>query len=427
MNNTQTPILEFMSKVKFELYNKLMFQSLKKEFPTLAGKIVPPTQTQLNDAFESYSNPDNSSVGSYKHGACILVNNTIDDDGESLPLKLGEAISSLEKDVNNSLKALSNLFNECEGTATTPIACQFGDALIDGGYEVTDNVFSANGQAYMTEEAMTYAYNSLGGTNSNFELTDEGLTYKNGECVVRIEVIAEVNNTHPLRPNRTVTGNIIEIQKRDGNWVPLHEYPLTTSEERKDVLRVIWEIVKPMDIGPYLYMIPYIKDGKSVPNTAAAFYSPEIDRIFINRTGGINSMLSNKFNLINVMYHEKLHRDDPDKKISSFLEHALVYFGQMEHSSFLLTTEDFKKTIIGAFSNRLLNHFNDIGVNQSNISIIHNTLGNFNNLGLEYTLYEFWDGEAGEYNNIRSHYIQMRKSQQIINKIYFKKLNSYGD
>ncbi len=85
-------------------------------------------------------------------------------------------------------------------------------------------------------------------------------------------------------------------------------------------------------------------------------------KIYINSNGPLNEVLSHKYNLLNILHHEDLHRLDTDGITESFLEHALVYFGQIQHSSFDDCTFNNKASTLIGYGVRLLNHFRDRGL-----------------------------------------------------------------
>ncbi|WPU92469.1 hypothetical protein SNE25_24380 [Mucilaginibacter sabulilitoris] len=73
--------------------------------------------------------------------------------------------------------------------------------------------------------------------------------------------------------------------------------------------------------------------------------------IYLNNTSGnIDRDLGNYDNLINALYHEKLHRDRKQGFLGATnIEHAEVYADEIADKSFRKTTESFKSGVLGSF------------------------------------------------------------------------------
>jgi hypothetical protein len=149
-----------------------------------------------------------------------------------------------------------------------------------------------------------------------------------------------------------------------------------------------------------------------LPDKNPAFESG--GRIFINDRGGkIAKVLSNKNVLLNILYHEKLHVDNGNPQ--TFLDHALIYFGQIKHSSFSDMPEDIKNAVISGFAQRALNHIvRESGTNEVETQKVLQKITEFNNLNTGYTLTPNFN-----FPNEESYTITMKKGNVTFEPVRF--------
>ena len=98
------------------------------------------------------------------------------------------------------------------------------------------------------------------------------------------------------------------------------------------------------------------KNGKLISND-----------VFLNSNGGINDYLSNYHNLVSTLFHENLHQKDNKKRqfykddtYEGLMQHVEIYKKQIEHSSFVRTSKDFKEASISSYGKYLESTLNKI-------------------------------------------------------------------
>ena len=82
---------------------------------------------------------------------------------------------------------------------------------------------------------------------------------------------------------------------------------------------------------------------------------------------------------------EKLHTEKGSPQ--TFLDHALIYFDQIKHSTFNELPDEFKNAIIYGFAQRALNHMvRESGTNNAEAQKVLQRIAEFNDLNTGYTL-----------------------------------------
>jgi|GEM_PF-5982347 len=84
-----------------------------------------------------------------------------------------------------------------------------------------------------------------------------------------------------------------------------------------------------------------------------AFYRFITDSVYINTFSGINPVLNNKWNLINALYHERVHQRNKDNGVQGEA-HFRVYLEGVQHSSFANTTPEFQRGLLKSMKDELL-------------------------------------------------------------------------
>lgn len=103
-----------------------------------------------------------------------------------------------------------------------------------------------------------------------------------------------------------------------------------------------------------------IKPGMNKDDNVPAFTVGESDtryNVLYGYHSGDGKVLDNYNNIINTLYHEKLHQDDDrnNKKIESFADHAQTYINQFTHSSFKGMSKDAQIGFISSAMDFILN------------------------------------------------------------------------
>lgn len=93
-----------------------------------------------------------------------------------------------------------------------------------------------------------------------------------------------------------------------------------------------------------------------------------------NITGKINKGLNNKYDLMNNIYHEKRHNDNPEK--SDRISHVDIVLEQINHASYKKTSNDHKD----ALSNYILKLLNEeLELNPGNKNLVIKKVFEYNN------------------------------------------------
>ena len=93
-----------------------------------------------------------------------------------------------------------------------------------------------------------------------------------------------------------------------------------------------------------------VEIAKSIGRSDVPAFTDESGVILVNQTreGTVNSLFDNKYNLMNVLVHERLHQEDYGGK--GYLGHALVYLAMIRHDTFNHTSPDYKEGIFRSFA-----------------------------------------------------------------------------
>ena len=141
-------------------------------------------------------------------------------------------------------------------------------------------------------------------------------------------------------------------------------------------------------------------------NNVSAYYRKTDDYIWLNpgSTGKLNSILGNKYNLMNTAYHEYLHRIDAGGILNtSHLTHAKVVLNASLHNQYKYCSNDYKLSQARYFSQLVMNaYFNpqDVGDKVGALNLIKQY--NQSNLGIRLIF------------DIKGQYIKFDKTKVII-------------
>ena len=97
-----------------------------------------------------------------------------------------------------------------------------------------------------------------------------------------------------------------------------------------------------------------VEIAKSIGRSDVPAFTDESGVILVNQTreGTVNSLFDNKYNLMNVLVHERLHQEDYGGK--GYLGHAKVYLAGILHSTFKETSFIYKKAMYKSMSAYIL-------------------------------------------------------------------------
>lgn len=120
-------------------------------------------------------------------------------------------------------------------------------------------------------------------------------------------------------------------------------------------------------------------DIVSNESTTAGYHVPGSDKIVLTSLTYSNS--SNYYNILNTVYHEKLHVDRGRSK--SYKDHAFVYRDQTKHSSFSKTSQSYRYNNAKQFAQRMINSFaaGEYGGRTENF---YNDINQYNKLNPDY-------------------------------------------
>jgi len=160
-----------------------------------------------------------------------------------------------------------------------------------------------------------------------------------------------------IRHTNTKTNNIY-VQTDQGNQL-LTKVDLNIKENRKAIASIVGHYAKKVGITTIN------EGGKGItglsvhnkPSEKSAAFTRGND-IFINKTGNkINSKLDDANNLMNILVHEKGHKDNNQIEgfESNLFNHLEVYAKQLSDPSFSKSTTDFQDAIVGSFSQYIMN------------------------------------------------------------------------
>jgi RHS repeat-associated protein len=147
--------------------------------------------------------------------------------------------------------------------------------------------------------------------------------------------------------------NVINVETKEG-LKRLTELNVSSKEQRQIMANIIGYYAKEIGIE-FQSKGSNVNKGKGIVGLKAnptedednsesnpAFFEYHSKDIYINKEGDIISSNLYNYNILeNILYHEKLHKDD-NLRIVTDLQHASVYFRQMAHSSFKKSPESFQ-------------------------------------------------------------------------------------
>jgi hypothetical protein len=154
---------------------------------------------------------------------------------------------------------------------------------------------------------------------------------------------------------RTKEGTNIRIMTNNGTKL-LSELSMKDAGNIKAVVKIV---------GHYSPMAG-IPGGILVgvgPNSSSkeALASTSTRGIIVHGKGNIASTMDDYRSFINVLAHEEFHRENGDAKSGdayTYGEHLKVYEQQMDHKSFLETSDSYKQGVLGSYAKYLAEAFN---------------------------------------------------------------------
>jgi Metallopeptidase toxin 2 len=173
------------------------------------------------------------------------------------------------------------------------------------------------------------------------------------------------------------------------------------------------------DAGIKGVVTPSMTDNEDSP----AFTQGESNTHYNILFKGDRKIVDNYNNIINILYHEKLHQDDDrnEKKLNYYSDHAQIYINQINHSSFKGMSQDAQSGTIRSAMNYILNEAfstatdpagNDYGNNQQEANSLIEKL----NIAIKSTGYQVTVGGIGSLN--------LYKDKKLISTVEMKELKN---
>jgi len=173
------------------------------------------------------------------------------------------------------------------------------------------------------------------------------------------------------------------------------------------------------DAGIKGVVTPSMSDNEDSP----AFTQGESNTQYNVLFSGDRKIVDNYNNIVNILYHEKLHQDDArsGKKLKYFSDHAEIYINQINHSSFKGMSQDVQSGTIQSAMNFILNEAfgtatdaagNDYGDNQQAASGLIEKL----NTAIKSAGYQVTVGGIGSLN--------LYKDKKLISTVEMKELKN---
>jgi RHS repeat-associated protein len=212
--------------------------------------------------------------------------------------------------------------------------------------------------------------------------------------------------------NNNGTHNIYVLSADGKNKTLLADMPLKTANQIAIVEKVISGYAKNAGIYGKVKLVKLNEKSTVVmAKTIAKRKSSKLisNDVIVNSNGGMNDYLSNYHNLVSTLFHENLHQKDnkkgqfyDDDTFEGLMQHVEVYKKQIEHSSFISTSKDFKEGTIrsfGEFLESTLNEINDSFDSRGDLKKLESYVNHFNaNEGKKYGFIISWQvvSNAGE-------------------------------
>jgi hypothetical protein len=173
------------------------------------------------------------------------------------------------------------------------------------------------------------------------------------------------------------------------------------------------------DAGIKGVVTPSMLDNEDSP----AFTQGESNTHFNVLFSGDRKIVDNYNNIVNILYHEKLHQDDDrnEKKLKYFSDHAEIYINQINHNTFKGMSQNTQSGTIRSTMNYILNEAfntatdpagNDYGNNQQAANGLIEKL----NIAIKSTGYQVTVGSIGSLN--------LYKNKKLISTVEMKKLKN---
>ncbi len=182
------------------------------------------------------------------------------------------------------------------------------------------------------------------------------------------------DGTYNIEMSKKYTNNgthNIYILSADGNRKTLlADMPLNTPSQIEIVEKVISCYANKAGVYGKVKLVNLnYKSSVVLAKTVSKYNNGKLisNNVVINSNGGINDYLSNYYNLINTIFHENLHQKDNkkgqfynDDVFEGLMKHVEVYKKQIEHSSFVNTSKDFKEGTIRSYGEYLETTLNKV-------------------------------------------------------------------
>jgi hypothetical protein len=388
------------------LIDELKKALLKSDDPYVrayANNLRYPDDAQIEAAFIAFG-PENGSYwdpfANPYQAANMIVNSFLD----SIKIdvyreeKIDAVTVGLSEKVKNAYNALVPILNSCtEGVATgqtsyctaqAALVMEIRNILISQNKDVSQTLLSFEGGLYAEEADIASIFAGFGG-NTTYQgytitytpptaTTSASLNFKKGGEEIKVKGVLPGDNFDESGNFIGNFGNNTDVKiriKEQGVFfdseksIPLTEYNFDTPAKAKILAKII---------GFYSYKGGFDKTklyngdfsvGKAYLDSGAPYYRslyndsepPQLTTdepnvpimqtiksmkkivIFVNKNGNVDSKLTNKYQILSILYHEIQHLTG---SLSGSQEECRVYNLQINHSSFLLTPLDFQLFLI---------------------------------------------------------------------------------
>ena len=153
-------------------------------------------------------------------------------------------------------------------------------------------------------------------------------------------------------------------------------------------------------------------EAKLGANNVLAFFSPQNNHIWLSpgHDGTMNNLLVNKYNLMNVAYHESLHDLDKKNQIKlNHLRHAQITLMASQHPLYMKCTQEYKIGEAAAFAQYVMNAYYEGSKNEA-LRLIDEY--NNSNLGISF----FFNEEKRRMEVVGTkHFVKYKKAKSPIN------------
>jgi RHS repeat-associated protein len=153
-------------------------------------------------------------------------------------------------------------------------------------------------------------------------------------------------------------------------------------------------------------------EAKLGANNVLAFFSPQNNHIWLSpgHDGTMNNLLVNKYNLMNVAYHESLHDlDKKNQKKLNHLRHAQITLMASQHPLYMKCTQEYKIGEAAAFAQYVMNAYYEGSKNEA-LRLIDEY--NNSNLGISF----FFNEEKRRMEVVGTkHFVKYKKAKSPIN------------